>query len=408
MSEHETYEILCAWVASGRASAEDLDQLGPHLRACDECRQRISDFAQVSAQALPLHGEGYRRKRLPSGMTLRFVEQARLHGIPLRRSSRLWSLRHHYRLPGLMWATGSVAVVLVVVIAMGSAHGRWGVKSDGPPITTQRHESAPAQIEPKSVPVLDESQPLRAQVSGLQNEIADLKMEANNLQQDLMASDSSKTEISSRMAKIEKDNIDLRFQVSAKDSLVGELQSQIKQKDSSNSEAIAARTLLQTEMESLRATIVQRESQLETERQLLAASTQAKDLIVARNLHIIDVHDNDRSGRQRPFGRIFYTEGQALVFYAYDLDAATQRNAKVSFHVWGGKLSDHPQPAKNLGIFHNEDASAGRWVLTFDDPRVLAQINTVFVTVEPNRGEFDRPNGKRILYAFLGDPANHP
>ena len=36
------------------------------------------------------------------------------------------------------------------------------------------------------------------------------------------------------------------------------------------------------------------------------------------------------------------------------------------------------------------------------DPRQLAEINSVFVTLEPHGGEKERPEGKRILFAFLG------
>jgi hypothetical protein len=79
----------------------------------------------------------------------------------------------------------------------------------------------------------------------------------------------------------------------------------------------------------------------------------------------------------------------------------------LAFHVWGGTLGDQRR-VRNLGIFRSEDAAAGRWVLTFDDPRVLAQINTVFVTAESAKNTIDQPKGKHILYAFLGDRPNHP
>jgi hypothetical protein len=130
--------------------------------------------------------------------------------------------------------------------------------------------------------------------------------------------------------------------------------------------------------------------------------------VVARNLHIIDVHDRDGDGKsQRAFGRIFYTEGKSLIFYAYDLGDPRKVDAKVSFHVWGGRLGAD-KPIESLGIFHNDDASDGRWVLTFDDPHVLAQINSVFVTIESSRKAIREPGGRRILFAFLGEKPNHP
>jgi hypothetical protein len=133
-----------------------------------------------------------------------------------------------------------------------------------------------------------------------------------------------------------------------------------------------------------------------------------RDLVVARNLHIIDVHDRNGDGKsQRAFGRIFYTEGKSLIFYAYDLADPRKVDAQVSFCVWGGRLGAE-KPISNLGVFHNDDAKDGRWVLTFDDPNVLAQINSVFVTVESSRKTIREPGGRRILFAFLGDKPNHP
>jgi len=66
------------------------------------------------------------------------------------------------------------------------------------------------------------------------------------------------------------------------------------------------------------------------------------------------------------------------------------------------------KPIRSLGIFHDDDAKDGRWALTFDDPQVLAQINSVFVTVESSRKAIKEPGGRRVLFAFLGDKPNHP
>jgi anti-sigma-K factor RskA len=46
-------------------------------------------------------------------------------------------------------------------------------------------------------------------------------------------------------------------------------------------------------------------------------------------------------------------------------------------------------------------------VLRLDDPRQLAEIDAVFVTVEPHGGS-QKPTGKPFLYALLRKEANHP
>ena len=50
-------------------------------------------------------------------------------------------------------------------------------------------------------------------------------------------------------------------------------------------------------------------------------------------------------------------------FYAYDLSDPRKLDAKVSFYVWGERLGAE-KPIRSLGIFHNDDANDGRWVLT--------------------------------------------
>jgi len=46
--------------------------------------------------------------------------------------------------------------------------------------------------------------------------------------------------------------------------------------------------------------------------------------------------------------------------------------------------------------------------MTFDDPNVLSQINSVFVTAEASNKHFDEPHGKKVLFAYFGSQPNHP
>jgi len=45
--------------------------------------------------------------------------------------------------------------------------------------------------------------------------------------------------------------------------------------------------------------------------------------------------------------------------------------------------------------------------LKFDDPKTLAKIDAVFVTVEPDGGSH-HPSGKQLLFAYLRVTPNHP
>lgn len=138
------------------------------------------------------------------------------------------------------------------------------------------------------------------------------------------------------------------------------------------------------------------------------AKGQLSELVTARNLHIVDVYDADGGGnRKTSFGRVFYVEGKSLLFYAYDLQDSRHAKANIVFHVWGGRAGAK-EVTHSLGLLRNEDASPGLWTMTFDDSAVLAQINSVFVTAESAGRRDDTPHGKRILYAYIGNPPNHP
>jgi hypothetical protein len=160
-------------------------------------------------------------------------------------------------------------------------------------------------------------------------------------------------------------------------------------------------------VDELSTTIREQAAIIERDRELLAAGKDIRDLMGARNLQIVDVEDTGTPGKQRPLaGRIFYTQGKELIFYAYDLENKGNVS-KVAFQAWG-KKEGRSQAPRSLGIFYVDDSTQKRWALKFEDPNVLAQIDQVFVTVEPLGGS-TRPTGKQLLFApFLNEAANHP
>jgi len=125
MSEHKQFEILCALAAVGQVSDPDLRDLKRHMEGCLDCQNRIADFAQISAQVLPLAGERYGRVRTPKAMTARFVERARAEGIPVRNSQRMMPGDLSF---GLGWKGSLAGVLLLVAMTIGgisrSSHSR--------------------------------------------------------------------------------------------------------------------------------------------------------------------------------------------------------------------------------------------------------------------------------------------
>jgi hypothetical protein len=141
---------------------------------------------------------------------------------------------------------------------------------------------------------------------------------------------------------------------------------------------------------------------------VVQAENDLRELVGSRNLHIVDVYDTDSKGKTKPaVGRVFYTEGKSLVFYAYDLSHGHADSGTAAYYVWGNK-DGNLETVRNLGTLGTDDKLQRRWKLQVNDANVLADIDRVFVTVEPAGKLGPRPHGKKILSAYLGGPVNHP
>jgi hypothetical protein len=141
--------------------------------------------------------------------------------------------------------------------------------------------------------------------------------------------------------------------------------------------------------------------------ELLAHDRDIRELMGARDLYIAEIYDVAGTGEtKKPYGRVFYTRGKSLIFYAYDLDQQRELKRASTFQAWGRRGPDRQQ-AINLGVFYEDNATRKRWILKCDDPKMLAQIDAVFVTVEPDGGSH-RPSSKPLLFAYLKVNPNHP
>jgi hypothetical protein len=150
----------------------------------------------------------------------------------------------------------------------------------------------------------------------------------------------------------------------------------------------------------------EQERRLRNYDQYLTSDRDIRELMGARQLYMADVFDvSSDSSTRKPYGRVFYTKGKSLIFYAFDLEhSAGIQNA--AFQAWGKNESSQTKPV-NLGILYMDNEQNRRWVLRFDDPRRLAEIDAIFVTVEPHGGS-GKPTGKPFLYASLRREPNHP
>ena len=198
---------------------------------------------------------------------------------------------------------------------------------------------------------------------------------------------------------------DLERQLGQAQTDVASVRTELEKAQAGNEATVAAD---QTRIRELSDQLAEQSSALDRERDMLAANRDIRDLMSARNLHIADVFDTDTKGKTRaPFGRVFFTEGKSLIIYAYDLNDRRVQDAGYHYRVWG-KKEGPGQGARSLGIFYSDDKAQKRWVFKYDDPKVLSEIDSVFVTLEPPGKDPTEPKGEKFLYAYLRNQPNHP
>jgi hypothetical protein len=165
-------------------------------------------------------------------------------------------------------------------------------------------------------------------------------------------------------------------------------------------------TRLERQLRDLTWRAQEQQDAIQRQEMLLSTDDEIRNLVVARNLHIIDINDVDSNGKPKPtFGRVFYTEGKSLVFYAFDMGLLAKTVKAGALHAWGQHTQHKGAPA-SLGIFNEDTKSQNRWILKFENPEVLGRIDSVYVTVEPSGSK--APHGAQVLFAYLGTPPNHP
>jgi hypothetical protein len=391
--------------ASGQASTDELADLRSHLEDCPSCRGAAYDFTQISAQVLSQVAAKRLRCEIPSGMTQRFVARARSEGIEISRENVVPMAK-----PRRVGAFASVcAVAAVIMLAAFLVIAR---QKSSPIAASPQHNTPPPVGTPSSDASLQKGQnpdaEIQRKLSSAEADIASMAAAIRKQRGELESLGEANGSLAARLANEEHENATILSEKAQLEARIAGLGTDVEKSKSDKNTSDAVVALEESEVRNLRSKLAVQEAALGQQEELAARGSDVRDLVVARNLHIIDVHDRDGNGKsQRAFGRIFYTEGKSLIFYAYDLADPRKVDAKVSFCVWGERLGAE-KPISSLGVFHSDDAKDGRWVLTFDDPNVLAQINSVFVTVESSRKTIREPGGKRILFAFLGDRPNHP
>lgn len=435
MEPHEEFLELCALATTGELSKEEQRRLAEHLAVCAECRQANQEFAAVVDTGVPLlvpelaerwrtaavHDNREALDGIPVLVTSE-VREPETDTCRTRVTSREGSAVHgernahrqsyfHSRLAWLPFAAG-----ILLTIALGTYAYRLSVdrRLQATRIATIAADSKVAALEEQISDAGHEREQLEAQLHERDQAISDLRRQVTRQSASLDAMKTAQTSLEEsvssnqsarQQAAEEKAELGQKLAVaqSSLESVKSEL-ARVSQQGVQDQVQVAG---LESEIGELTGQLQGREQTIERQEAVLAHDGDIRELMGARDLYIAEVYDVGRDGKTaKPFGRVFYTKGKSLVFYAYDLGQQAIQKQAAAFQAWGRRGPDQEE-ALNLGIFYQDNVAKKRWVLKFDNPKELAEIDAVFVTEEPKGGS-PRPSGKPLLFTYLKINANHP
>jgi hypothetical protein len=415
MQTHDQFEQICALAACGDIGIEESERLKAHLDGCVTCSGVFADLRQIHAEFLPAHKAFKVVGGAEADLKLRraILERASRAGAQFSEAAQLCS--QIKSVPLHAWSSrlwlSTAAAVLLVCIAIGPpmferARRRFTWRNNVP-AESEIALHASAVSKPQTVAPAELAQ-AKERISTLEKWLRESRATQAVLRADLQEAEGRENALQKGKSDSTQLIAGLNTQLETNRADRARIEAELKGVQASEATHAAITTVQQQEIRELNARLEQRDNSLDRERDLLSAGREIRDLIAARNLHIIDVYDTDGNGKtSRAFGRVFYTEGRSLVFYAYDLNSQQRDAAKYAFYVWG-KRDGSPHDIKSLGKLSKDDQTQKRWVLTITNPKILAEIDSVFVTLEPADRLGTKPSGKPLLSAFLNSPPNHP
>jgi hypothetical protein len=397
MIDHSHYEELAALAAGGHLSDQDLMDVQRHAETCAECKNALAEFHEVVSFGLPLAQSALRRSinmitsRPDPGARERFIRRASLEGITFSPEVRATAASPR---PRFIFAAASAGVAAAIVAGVLFLSDHRDVPSHQLSQQSSAPESTISQLQQTNAE-------LKRETEGLRNQVATLTAAAGNASRVDARKPANTAPLASGVdGSLEEAGNQRTEQEKLLEDARAELAELKKARASDQASIVADQVRINELFDQLKTAKVNANLQ----RQL--ATGDVPNLMGARQLHVVDVRDSGSNGKPgKAFGRIFLTEGKSLVFYAFDLNDPTKNGSKKTYQVWG-QTEGRAGSVRSLGFLNVDNKAQQRWVLKSNDTATFKEINSLFVTVEPQGGA-KTPSGQRLLFAYLGE-ANHP
>jgi hypothetical protein len=421
-TEHQDFKRLAAMAALNELTTPESLRLEDHLRSCESCADTYQQYLLLCREGMPF--AKHRNDRVenldkwcegPWRDKLFDRIQKDEQRIPANGKSHWFVVNEYF--PRLTIAGASLALLaFAITFVLG-----------GKILGKRFAESRVAESQPgDSYKDKTESQSNQT-AEGLQRRFDERTRKLNQLESDQETQGryvkkiradlkdlteregllrSLNTDSKVQLKELTEQRDALKSQLMASEQSYAVIQSQFASLLGERDSAVSRNSALESKIVGLSTQVSNQRRKLEEDEQFLNSDRDIRELMGARQLYIADVFDVDSHSQTRPaFGRIFYTHGKSLIFYAFDLDSQKNAVTASAFQVWG-KDANGKTP-RSLGILYLDNESKRRWLLRSDNAEQLEKIDSVFVTVEP-RGGSEKPTGRPFLYALLRKEPNHP
>jgi hypothetical protein len=434
---HDEFLELCAASTSSDLTDDEQKRLREHLAICASCREALRQYESIVSHVIPAIAASETPENVPTttgDWSQEKAEKALFDRLACEEKDRVdrsdrrngssyfphrilpFSSESTWRNVWMLYAAGILLFVAVGFFAyrVGLRRATETVQAPSPqPVQYERghaqasleeqlsdaghdREIARTEVAQRDKMITD----LRRQLARQSGEIGELKAAETQLESNLRAGDVTKQDLGEQKAALAQK---LESAESNSHSLQEKLDSLAQQSAQDAARAKAS----ESAVNDLTHQLQEQQTAVEQRDELLAHDRDIRDVIGARDLYIAEIYDVAGTGEtKKPYGRVFYTRGKSLIFYAYDLDQQTEIKRASTFQAWGRRGPDR-QRAINLGVFYEDNTTRKRWILKCDDPKTLAQIDAVFVTVEPQGGSH-KPGNRTLLFASLKIDPNHP
>jgi len=413
LTAHERFEELCILSASGELTPAETEELDRHLAVCAECSEGLSSYKEfvpagmaylASQLAEPVEAE----EAIANNRVRKEFADIQNEDAPMVPRLPLFTQRR--------WiAFAAVAVLAIAFTAVGAYRkGRQIGTNESDAVSNGSLSDQLKSVVAERDQIYLGLQVRSNRIDDLTAEVKDQKAELTLLKnldrerqaqyESLAAMDAHKT---SELGSLSAERDSLAAKLRDGEQRLTSLNTELVSVNEERQRDLFRATSFEAQVRDLSARLKEQDQTVQTQQQFLSSDRDIRELMGARQLYIADVFDVSSDSRKRqPYGRVFYTRGKSLIFYAFDLDHQPGVKNAGAFQLWG-KNESRPDNPVSLGVLYVDSEANRRWALRCDDPEQLAAIDAVFVTVEPN-AHGNKPTGKPFLYASLRKEPNHP